>query len=239
MTTAGDAGEGGQPRIRDLIIADPRLVLDDLEVLQALASVQNDGLGDNVIDGRGMAIRRLEQKLRQLGAENRLLKEVLHENSEAVHRIHLAALTLLEIKDFRQLADFLADELPKVMKVEAIRLLLMGSLKGRIRDSLAEFAVGRVDEDEPVRRSYIDPVEGKPEKVVLRQVTGDSAKVYGTTGKPIRSEALLPVALNGTDLAGVLVVGSSNPDSFQPNMSTDLLELIGKVFAMTVVRLSQ
>ena len=237
MTTASGAGNGGQPRIRDQIIANPRLVLDDVEVLQALASVQNDGLGDNVIDGRGMAIRRLEQKLRQLGAENRLLKEVLHENSEAVHRIHLAALTLLEIKDFKQLADFLAGELPKVMKVEVIRLLLMESLTGRTRDSLAEFAVGRVDES--VRRAYIDQVEGKPEKVVLREVPGDSARVYGTTGKPIRSEALLPVALNGSDLAGVLVVGSSNPDSFQPNMSTDLLELIGKVFAMTVVRLSQ
>ena len=220
-----------------MIIADPRLVLDDVEVLQALASVQNDGLGENVIDGRGMAIRRLEQKLRQLGAENRLLKEVLHDNSEAVHRIHLAALTLLEIKDFKQLAEFLAGELPKVMKVEMIRLLLMGSLKGRIRDSLAEFAVGRVDAS--VRRAYIDPVEGKPEKVVLRQVPRASAKVYGAAGKPIRSEALLPIALDGADLAGVLVIGSSNLDSFHPNMSTDLLELISKVFAMTVVRLSQ
>ena len=237
MTTASDVGKGGQPRIRDLIIADPRLVLDDVEVLQALASVQNDGLGDNVIDGRGIAIRRLEQKLRQLGAENRLLKEVLHENSEAVHRIHLAALTLLEIKNFKQLADFLAGELPRVMKVEVIRLLLLDSLKGRIRDSLAEFAVGRVDGT--VRQSYINLVEGKPEKVVLRQVPDASPNVYGTTGKPIRSEALLPVALDGADLAGVLVVGSSNPESFHPNMSTDLLELIGKVFAMTVARLSQ
>lgn len=237
MTIASDTGKGEQSRIRELIIADPRLVLDDVEVLQALASVQNDGLGDNVIDGRGMAIRRLEQKLRQLGAENRLLKEVLHDNSEAVHRIHLAALTLLEIKDFKLLADFLAGELPKVMKVETIRLLLMGSLKGRIHDSLAEFAVGRIDAS--VRRAYIDPVEGKPEKVVLRQVPRASAKVYGAAGKPIRSEALLPIALDGAELAGVLVVGSSNPDSFHPNMSTDLLELISKVFAMTVVRLSQ
>lgn len=237
MSNASDAGKGGHPRIRDLIIADPKLVLDDVEVLQALASVQNDGLGDNVIDGRGMAIRRLEQKLRQLGAENRLLKEVLHENSEAVHRIHLAALTLLEIKDFKQLADFLDGELPKVMKVEAIRLLLIGSLKGRIRDSLAEFAVGRVGAS--VKRAYVGPVDEKPEKVVLRQVPKDSAKVYGTTGKPVRSEALLPIALDGAHLAGVLVFGSSDPDSFRPNMSTDLLELIGKVFAMTVVRLSQ
>ena len=220
-----------------MIIADPRLVLDDVEVLQALASVQNDGLGDNVIDGRGMAISRLERKLNQLGAENRLLKEVLHENSEAVHRIHLVALTLLELKDFKQLADFLACELPKVMKVDVIRLLLMGSLKGRLHDSLAEFAVGRVDAS--VRRAYIDPLDGKPGRIVLRQVPSASAKVYGGTVKPICSEALLPVVLEGTGPAGVLVIGSSSPDGFHPNMSTDLLGLISKVFAMTVVRLLQ
>ena len=237
MTVASDAGKGGQPRTRDLIIADPKLVLDDVEVLQALASVQNDGLGDNVIDGRGMAISRLEQKLRQLGAENRLLKEVLHENSEAVHRIHLAALTLLEVKDFKRLADFLAGELPKVMKVEVIKLLLMESLEARIRKPLAEFAVGPVDAS--VRRAYIDPIDGKPKRIVLRQAPDASAKVYDGIGQPIRSEALLPVSIDGPGPAGVLVIGSSNPDSFHPNMSTDLLELISKVFAMTVVRLSQ
>ena len=236
MTFAKDDKKGRQPRrVKDLIIADPGLVLDDVEVLQALAAVRNDRLGENVIDGRGMAISRLEQELKQLQEENKLLKEVLHENSDAVHRIHLAALSLLETDDTSRLGDFIDGELPKVLKVEKVRLLLDSSVDGGIPELLTRIATGPIDAS--VRRGYLDPVKGTPERVILRQISKTPTQVYGEAGPPIRSEALLPIAVDGLGLIGVLVVGSSRSESFRPHMSTELLELIGKVFAMTVARL--
>ncbi len=236
MTQKKETDKGEFNRVKELIIANPGLVLDDVKVLQALAAVQNEGLGTNVIDGRGIAFNRLEQKLKHVQMENQLLKDVLHENSEAMHRIHFAALTLLEVKDSRRLADFLTGELPNVMKVEQILLLLDKPLKGKLRDLLADLAKSPVDAS--VRRAYLDPVRGTPDKIVLRQVSRTPTPVYGEIGPPIRSEALLPIMVDGSGMIGILAIGSSEPESFKPHMSTELLELIRQVFTITVARLA-
>ena len=49
--------------LRDMIIADPGTVLNDIEVVKALAAAENINLGDNVIDARSVALKTLMTRL--------------------------------------------------------------------------------------------------------------------------------------------------------------------------------
>ena len=236
MTLRSGGPDKDQPSIREQILADPGLILNDDEVVKALASVQNEELGKTVIDGRGLALNRLEQRFKQLETENRLLKEVLNENAEAMQRTHVAALKLLDAKDSEELAKLLRSELPEILRVK--HLVLIGVLGA---NSPLDAILGRVakpDVGTEVGKSYIDSVRDTPDRILLRKATPDFAKVYGEDSSPIESEALLPISLPEGGLIGVLAIGSTDPNSFHPNMSTELLELVRQVLAVTIARLA-
>ena len=236
MTVSTGDSANDRSLVREQIIADPGIVLDDAEVLKAIASVHNDQLGDNVIDGRGLAFGRLEQKLRQAGQENQLLKEVLRENAEAMQRTHHAVLKLLEIEDLQALSKFLSTELPTVMRVESVVLLPNGPNAARLLKAVPDAARGSLDP--VVRRAYIEPFDSSPGRILLRQISKSPAQLYGSCSPPIRSEALLPVSIDDASLAFVLVIGSSCAENFKPGMSTELLDLVRRVVATTVGRLA-
>jgi uncharacterized protein len=54
-----------------------------------------------------------------------------------------------------------------------------------------------------------------------------SGAVFGEQNKSIHSAALIPV--RGDGYAGVLAIGSSDPERFGPDMGTELLDRLGEI----------
>ena len=52
--------------LREKIISDPDLILDDLDVMRALVSANENTASGNVVDLRGIAMDRLENRLDRL-----------------------------------------------------------------------------------------------------------------------------------------------------------------------------
>ena len=57
--------------LREIIINNPRIVLDDPSVMRALVLANEELRGANIVDLRGVAMKRLETQLGQLEASHR------------------------------------------------------------------------------------------------------------------------------------------------------------------------
>ena len=52
--------------VRDRLLAEPELLLDDRDVMAALIAANDRAMGSNVVDLRGLAMERLESRLDRL-----------------------------------------------------------------------------------------------------------------------------------------------------------------------------
>ncbi|MGB5557337.1 MAG: DUF484 domain-containing protein, partial [Paracoccaceae bacterium] len=86
--------------LREKIISDPDVILDDRDVMRALIAASENGLGNNIVDLRGIALERLESRLDRLEDTHRSVIAAAYENLAGTNQVHRALLRLLEPTDF-------------------------------------------------------------------------------------------------------------------------------------------
>ena len=223
--------------LRDQIIADPEVILEDADVMRALVAANGNTLGANVVDLRGIAIERLESRLERLEDTHRSVIAAAYENLAGTNIIHRAVLRLLEASEFTQFLNDL-QAIAEIMRVDVIRLVLEDSQAGETHDPalnkvetvLVTVPKGRVD-------AYISGGRNAPVRpVTLRQIQPDTEEIYGENADWIHSEALLRLDLGAGRLPGMLVLGSEDPHQFKPTQGTDLLEFFGGAFERAMRR---
>ncbi len=221
--------------IRDQIIADPEVILEDRDVMRALVAANETSLGPNIVDLRGIAIDRLESRLERLEDTHRSVISAAYENLAGTNMIHRAVLRLLEATDFPTFLDDLK-EVAEILRVDTLRLVLEtehpeeAEALARIADVLVTVARGRTD-------AYITGGRNVPVRpVTLRQVQPDTDEIYGENADWIHSEALLKLDLGAGRLPGMLALGSEDPHQFKPTQGTDLLGFFGGAFERAMRR---
>ena len=228
----------GKPEIeaavRDRIIADPGAVLEDRDIMRALAEANSAQMGGNVVDFRGVAIERLESRLDRLEDTHRSVIAAAYENLAGTNQIHRAVLALHDPADFEGFVKSLGDEVAGILRVDAIRLVLETMQSGddpvvqRLGDVLTVAETGFVAD-------YVGAT-GQSRQVVLRQTRVQDDRLYGDTGAWVRSEACLKLNLGPRRLPGMLVMASEDPHMFKPNQGTDLLTFFAGVFERSMRR---
>lgn len=223
MATAGpvtpdDTTEAIRARIR----ADPALVLEDAELLRALADA--GAAGGNVVDLRGLAMDRLEERLSRLEGTHRAVIAAAYENLAATAQVHRAVLRLAEEPRIEGFLAALAGEVTDILRLVSVRLILEsdqpegapeqvradGVVEIRARGTVeAALAAGRAG---PVRRP-----------IVLRETLRAGPALHGPRAAEVRSEALLRLDLGEGRLPGLLVLGSAEAQQFRAGQATDLL----------------
>jgi len=225
--------------VRDQIMASPEMVLDDREVMLALANADNSTGSGNVVDLRGIALSRLERRYMRLEDTHQTVVAAAYENLAGTKQINRAILTLLEPLDFTEFLQSLGAEIADILKVDAIRLCLESPKSGqpaqqRLTEeygaTLGFYAPGSVDEYLTEGRNLI------ARAVTLRQISSASETLYGEKAAWIRSEALMKLDLGHGNLPGLLVLGSEDPNQFHPNQGTDLLTFFASVFERVMHR---
>jgi len=222
------AGPALDPTIRERIIADPVALLEDRDLMRALADANSRQSGDNVVDIRGVTIERLEARLDRLEDTHRSVIAAAYENLAGTNQIHRAILALLEPFAFEDFLHTLGTEVAQILRADAIRLVLE-TLQGRpdaavtkVSDVLSLVEPGFV-------ASYTEPA-AEAKAVLLRQTRGLDERLFGRRAAWLRSEACIPLDLGARRLPGMLVIASEDPHMFKPNQGTDLLAFFGGVF---------
>lgn len=220
--------------LRDKILSDPEVILEDQDLMRALIDANERSLGGNIVDLRGIAMERLESRLDRLEDTHRSVIAAAYENLAGTNLIHSAILKVLEPTDFPTFLTALSGDLLESLRVSRLRLILESkehdSPSIGFEDVLSIVEPGTVD-------YYITAGRDMPVRPVsLRQVSPASEDVYGDNASYIKSEALLRLDLGAGRLPGLLVMGSEDPHQFRPNQGIDLLTFFGSAFERAIKR---
>lgn len=218
--------------LRESILAQPDLILEDPDLMRALIEATEHARASNVVDLRGIAMKRLEARFERLEDTHRNVIAAAYENLSGTHQIHRAVLRMLEPTDFVTFLNDLNGEVADILRVDEARLTIEGDVS--IEDtSMAELGhvlsvceIGFVD-------AYVTRDRDAPaKKVTLRQVKEGERGIYGPDAAWIRSEACMKLHFGPGCAPGLLCFGSEDPHLFAPSHGTDLLAF----FACTVER---
>ncbi|MFC2968840.1 DUF484 family protein [Acidimangrovimonas pyrenivorans] len=222
--------------LRDKILADPDVILDDHDVMRALVAANERMLGSNVVDLRGIAMERLESRLDRLEDMHRSVIAAAYENLAGTNQIHRAVLRLLDPVSFEEFLASLGGDMADILRVDCIRLVLETAqseedpVLKRLDDVLCIAEPGFID-------AYITDGRNLPIRPVsLRQTLPSSDAIYGEAASWVRSEALMRLDLGEGRLPGMLVLGSEDPHQFKPAQGTDLLTFFAGVFERSMRR---
>jgi hypothetical protein len=218
--------------IRDLILAAPEKLLEDRDVMAALVGASEARAG-NVVDLRGIAMQKLEERLDNLEETHRSVIAAAYENLAGTNQIHRAILELLDPLTFDDFLTALSGNVAQALRVDAVGLLLESTqspLASTAPQLLRIVSPGTVGAYTSGGRN----VSLRP--VVLRQCMPENDGVYGEAAAWVRSEALMRLDFGTGRLPGLLALGSEDPHHFKPTHGTDLLAFFASVFERTMRR---
>lgn len=240
MSKQNESSMSSSPKIedalREAIISQPDVILDDNDLMQALIAANEKAMGGNIVDLRGIAMERLETRLDRLEDTHRSVIAAAYENLAGTNQIHRAILRMLDPVEFETFLRDLGGEVAEILRVDAVKLVLESVQNDtdpavqRLGDVLNVAEPGFID------RYLTQCRGGTVRQVTLRSIQDASDHIYGPNYEWIRSEACLKLDFGAGRLPGMLVMGSEDPHMFGPQQGTDLLAFFTGIFERTMRR---
>ncbi|WP_210093534.1 DUF484 family protein [Ruegeria sp. HKCCSP346] len=219
-----------EDNLRAAILAEPDVVLDDKDLMQALVAANEQARGDNVIDLRGIAMQRLEARLDRLEDTHRSVIAAAYENLAGTNQVHRAILRLLEPVEFEDFLRALGADVADILRVDSVTLVLETTVVQN--DPAIDTLGGVLTIAEPgfIDR-YLTIDRGGPARdVILREIHQPNRRIFGSQADQLRSEACLKLDLGAGRLPGMIVMAARDPRHFTPQLGTDLLAFFAGVF---------
>ena len=222
--------------LRDIIINNPRIVLDDPSVMRALVLANDELRGANIVDLRGVAMKRLEIQLGKLEATHRSVIAAAYDNLAGTQQINRAILKIMEPSSFESFLLMTGKDMPDIMRIDFACLVL--EAKQHDPDlSLAQLGKVLI----PVQTGFVtDYLQARAFsgdiKVTLRAVKSPNPSIYANPSSMIKSEACIQLDFGDGTVPGLLILGAKDPNQFSPVQGTDLLTFFGKVYERAVRR---
>jgi uncharacterized protein len=221
---------------RDRLLAEPEMILEDRDLMNALIGANERLMGSNIIDLRGIAMERLEGRLDRLEDTHRTVIAAAYENLAGTNQIHRAILQMLDPLSFEDFLKTLADDVAQSLRVDCVRLVLE-SIQNAEEPALRKLGDVLFVAEPGFVGEYISGGRNIPLRpVVLRQVMPSSDALYGERAGWVRSEALMKLDFGKGRLPGMLVLGAEDPHLFKSTHGTDLLAFFAGVFERTMRR---
>ena len=219
--------------LRDKIIANPDVLLEDHDVMRALVGANEDQMGNNIVDLRSIAMERLEARFDRLEDTHRSVIAAAYDNLAGTNQVHRAILRMMDAPTFDGFLNDLASDVANTLRVDAMRLVLESS------SADADSAINAVlaFESPGFIKEYITLGRNMPARqITLRSYEAAGDSLFGDRAQHIRSEACLKLDLGEGMMPGMLVMGSEDPLQFSPQQGTDLLTFFTGVFERTIRR---
>lgn len=219
--------------LRDFITENPRIVLDAPDVMRALLASHDQTLGQNIVDLRSVAMRRLEAQLGRLEETNRSVIAAAYDNLAGTQQIHRALLKIMEPTDFGGFLTMIGTEMVDILRIDYACLILETQNQSP-NPNLAP--LGPIVKPAPSGfvADYLS--QNLAAKVTLRRVTKPNVFVYPEAMDPMGSEACLQLDFGAGTLPGLLILAAKDAEQFSPAQGTDLLTFFATIFERALRR---
>lgn len=220
--------------VRARILNEPNTILSDPDVMRALITANESAMGDNIVDLRGVAMERLEDRLTRLEDTHSSVIAAAYENLAGTNQIHRAILSFLEPLDFESFIRCIGEDVTDILRVGKVRLLLE-SHEATMDPSLVDIS----DVLSIAEPGFCEEYAGRgkpPRQVTLRGLETGEGLIYGPAHEWARSEACIILDFGPSRLPGMLALASADPHQFSANHGTDLLSFMGGVFERAMRR---
>lgn len=181
----------------------------------------------------GKAVSLVEKQVELLREENRELKAkfrelvaIARDNEELSRRMHKLTLQLVEAPSIERVLDGLYENLRDDFAADHVVLRIFAAPAGAARDR-AEF----VGADSVLRSVFTDALQQR-KPVCGRLKRSQQEALFGDDGDQFGSAAVLP--LFGKHWDGILVIASSDPRRYHPEMGIDLLAHLGDISSLII-----
>lgn len=213
--------------LRELLREHPTLFRDHPELLEELELAPGEDATVVALEhARG---RRLERRVEELEGELERLVETARENDRLARSLHRLTVELLECSEASELVHTLLEGVRQNFRVEAVGL----------RVAREWFAPG-LDEGFLAPQLWVQNRFVASTNVVLGEPDDAEAvtSLYGDTAEPVRAQALMALR-HGSQLFGVMGLGSSEAKRFTPGMGTTYLERLAELSGALLARYAQ
>ena len=219
--------------LRKKIIANPDVLLEDIDVMRALVGANDISQGENVVDLRAIAMDRLTARFDRLEDTHRNVVAAAYDNLAGTNQINRAILRMMDASSFAQFLQDLTGDVADILRVDAIRLVLESAdpdAMGQTDPTVAVMPEGYIE-------GYITLGRNMPARqITLRPFQKIGGPLYGERAQYMQSEACLKIDLGPDRMPAMLVMGSEDPQQFTPQHGTDLLAFFAGVFERVVRR---
>lgn len=223
--------EQAEDILRDIIIKNPRIVLDSPEVMRALLTTHDEIRGQNIVDLRSVAMKQLETQLNRLEATNRSVIAAAYDNLAGTQQIHRALLKLMEPTDLSGFLNMIGSEMIDVMLIDYACLILETQDQSPDPSLEQHSAVVKLAPKNFVAQYLCQNLDAK---VTLRKVTTPDAFVYSEMREVVGSEACLQLDFGPGTVSGLLILAAKDAEQFSPAQGTDLLTFFATIFERAV-----
>ncbi|MGB5200734.1 MAG: DUF484 family protein [Sedimenticolaceae bacterium] len=203
--------EDREQQIASYLVAHPDYFQRHPDALAAIDIPHPTGDAVSLIERQ---VRTLRDQASNYRRQLENLVSVARENDALAKRLHRLTLALIETHSFDEVLNTLQDELREQFKADAVEMKLFASEQLEAHAHEAGPALFR----DFLKRAR--PNCGQLDKAKLEYLFGPQA---GETG----SAALIPLA--APPLAGVLAIGSRDPQRFHEGKSVDFLQRLAEV----------
>ncbi len=210
----------GRNAVRNYILENPAVVLDDAEVSASLVDLAGKRYGDNVVSLQTAVMAKMRERLRAVEIEREEMLDAAEANLVSMNQVHDAILHMLEAPSFQDFIDIVGSQFGELLVVDSVRLCVEtppAKKAERTGDigTLCPIAPGSVN-------TFF---HGAPWGVSLRAVE-EPTRALHTDGE-IESEALVRLDFGPGSQPGVLLFGARDPDRFHDEQGGDLLVFLG------------
>lgn len=204
----------------------PRVLEGHSDLLAQLAPENRFETSTVVVDMQRFVVERLRRQVDDLKASGDRLVTTTRANMSLVERTMECALALLYARDFEELGQILADDLPTHLSVDAVTIAFEAdAVPGDAGHVIRTLPPGTVHA----------LMGGNVLSRIRPETDGDTA-LYGASAGIVRSDALIALA-DGEGLPqGIFAVGCRTPEHFEPGQGTELIAFLAHVTRYAVGR---
>lgn len=219
--TARSAAMVTVDQVKAFLAANPDILLRHPDMLTLIELPSRTGAG-NILDLQGFMIKRLQSRVKTLKDIQADLIEASTANSLVRDRVHKATLKLLDARSFEHLIEYIGAPAGLAADLDvAVVALCMETLSQTPPPGLRGI---KLAEEGSIQRLL-----GEGRSYYLSTGIRANRQLYGHRAADLQSEAMVRLDISPVTPPGLLALGSTDPDQFHPDQSSDLLQYLAHI----------